>query len=187
MGRTIIICLAVLTMPVVVFTTLAKAQQMGPIEAARAAAAGPEFCPRGPCPGFADIKVLKRSVSPNVPKPAGQPKTGPFPPQPYQSSQSRLQVAAHPRGEGDAYQPPPLKTNVGKTPSSLNLSGNDNVRAPQPDLGAYSPQLEARAFRMFPSGSQEQERQQWMADQEKRGIANEINRTKPLLYPVSGR
>jgi hypothetical protein len=35
--------------------------------------------------------------------------------------------------------------------------------------------------------TQESERQQWMADQEQRAIANEINRTKPLLYPVSGR
>ena len=180
MGRIVIICLAVLTMPVVVFTTLAKAQQMGPIEAAMAAAAGPEFCPRTPCPGFADIKGLKRSVSPNVPKPAGQLKPGPFPPQPYQSSRSEPRASA----QTDL---PPLKTNVGKTPSSLNLSGDDKVRAPRPDLGAYSPQLEARAFRMFPSGSQEQERQQWMADQEQRAIANDINRTKPLLYPVTGR
>jgi hypothetical protein len=176
MGRIIIICLAVLTMQVVVFTTLAKAQQTGPIEAAMAAAAGPEFCPRTPCPGF----VLKRSVSPTVPKPAGQPKTGPFPPQPYQSSRSEPRASA----QTDL---PSLKTNVGKTPSSLNLSGDDKVRAPRPNLGAYSPQLEARSLRMFPYGSQEQERQQWMADQEQRGIANDINRTKPLLYPVSGR
>jgi hypothetical protein len=99
------------------------------------------------------------------------------PPQPY----------VRPKGEGDAYVPPPLKTNIGKTPSSLNLSGNDYIRSPQPDPGAYSPQIEARSLRMFTSSSQEQERQQWMAEQEQRAIANEINRTKPLQYPMNGR
>ena len=158
MGRIVIICLAVLTMPVVVFTTLAKAQQMGPIEAARAAAAGPEFCPRGPCPGFADIKVLKRSVSPKVRKPAGQPKTGPFPPQPYQHARSEPQTAGQAQPPA-GYRPP----------------------AYQPDPGAYGPALEARSRRIFPWISQESERQQWMADQEQRAIANDINRTKPLL------
>jgi hypothetical protein len=166
MSRIIIICLAVLTMPVVVFTTLAKAQQMGPIEAARAAAAGPEFCPRSPCPGFADIKVLKRSVSPNVPKPAGQPKSGPFPPQPYQTSRSELQEALQAQPQQPAgYRPP----------------------AYQSDPGAYSPQLEARSRKIFQSVGEERQRQQWMADQEQRAIENEINRSKALLYPVGGR
>ena len=100
---------------------------------------------------------------------------------------AKPQTYVPPKGEGDAYVPPPLKTNLGKTPSSLNLSGDDNVRVPPPDPGAYTRQLEARSLRMFPSGSQEQERQQWMAAQEQQAIANEINRTKPLLYPVTGR
>jgi hypothetical protein len=51
----------------------------------------------------------------------------------------------------------------------------------------YSAQLEARSMRIFPLPSQEPQRQQWMADQEQKGIENEINRSKPLLYPVSGR
>jgi hypothetical protein len=55
------------------------------------------------------------------------------------------------------------------------------------DLGAYSPQLEARSRRIFPWASQEQKRQQWMADQEQRAIANDINRTKPQFYPASER
>jgi hypothetical protein len=185
MGRIITLSLAVLMTPLVVLSPEAKAQQATQTEAARAAAAGPEFCPRGPCPGFADVVALQRSISPKAPKPAGQPKAGPFPPQPYQPSRSELQAAARTQGEGDAYQPPPLKTNIGKTPSSLNLSGDDNVRVPQPYLGAYSPQLEARSSRIFPDD--EAKRQQWMADQEQRAIANDINRTKPLLYPVGGR
>jgi hypothetical protein len=91
-----------------------------------------------------------------------------------------------PKGEGDAYVPPPLKTNFGKTPSTLNLSGNDYMQDPQPDKTNYGERLEARSWARFPSGP-ESERQQWMAEQEQRAIANEINRTKPLRYPVSGR
>jgi hypothetical protein len=197
MRRIITLSLAVLTTPVVVLSPQAKAQQANLSQAQRqqaifrqtqdaamAAAAGPEFCRRGPCPGFADVAALHRSMFSKAPRPAGQAKaSGPFPPQPYQSSRSELRASAQPQSEGDAYQPPPLKTNIGKTPSSLNLSGDENVRAPRPDPGAYSPQLEARSLRMFPDD--EAKRQQWMADQEQR--ANEINRTKPLLYPVTGR
>jgi uncharacterized protein len=51
----------------------------------------------------------------------------------------------------------------------------------------YSAQLEARSMRIFPSPSQEPQRQQWMADQEQKAIENEINRSKPLLFPVNGR
>jgi hypothetical protein len=66
------------------------------------------------------------------------------------------------------------------------LSGDDDIRAPHPDSGAYSPQIEARAWRMFPSADQKEERERWMAEQEQRAIANDINSTKPLMYPVSG-
>lgn len=92
-----------------------------------------------------------------------------------------------PDGYDETYVQPPLKSNFGKTPSTLNLSGSDNLSYAAPDVGAYSPEIEARANRMFPSMSQSQEREQWKADQEKRAIANEINRTKPLMYPVGGR
>jgi hypothetical protein len=152
-------------------------------EAAMAAAAGPEFCRRGPCPGFDQIaehlKSLQRTA---VSKPAAQPKPALFPPNKYQSAMTQ------PKDDGDTYVPPPIpKTNVGKTPSSLNLSGDDSIRAPQPDPGAYSPQIEARGWRMFPSADQNEERERWMTEQEQRAIANDINRAKPLLYPVSGR
>jgi hypothetical protein len=50
--------------------------------------------------------------------------------------------------------------------------------------GQYSAVVEARALRMFPWASQEEERQKWMAMQEQQSIANEINRTKPLIYPT---
>lgn len=58
------------------------------------------------------------------------------------------------------------KTNFGKTPSTLNLSGSDERSAPVPDQTNYGAELEARALRMFPSVSQEAERNQWMAAQE---------------------
>lgn len=57
----------------------------------------------------------------------------------------------------------------------------------QPDPGAYSPQLEIRSRRIFPGVSQERQRQLWMAEQEQRAIENEINRSKPLRYPVDSR
>jgi hypothetical protein len=55
-------------------------------------------------------------------------------------------------------------------------------RQPSADPGAYSPQLEARSRKIFPWMSQEAQRQQWMADQERRAIEIEISRTRPLLY-----
>jgi len=78
------------------------------------------------------------------------------------------------------------KTNFGKTPSTLNLSGSDERSAPVPDQTNYGPELEARAMRMFPSISQEEERNQWMAAQEGRydelenkvNVAGEVGRRK---------
>jgi hypothetical protein len=147
----------------------AQAQQLNSRmqDTAMAAAAGPEFQRTG----FMTVgKPVPRVSRPHL-----------FPPNKYQSAMMR------PSDDSDAYVPPIPKTNVGKTPSSLNLSGDDDIRAPQPDPGAYSPQIEARAWRMFPSADQNEERERWMAEQEQRAIANDINRTKPLMYPVSGR
>jgi hypothetical protein len=71
--------------------------------------------------------------------------------------------------------------------SMIDLSGRP-PGSPNPyqllNEGAYSPALEARSLRIFPWASQEEERQKWMAAQEQRLIANEINRTKPLIYPA---
>jgi hypothetical protein len=188
MGRIITLSLAALMTPVVVLSPQAKAQQANlsqaqgqqaifrqTQDAAMAAAAGPEFCQRGPCPGFADVAALHRSMPSKAPKPAGQPKaSGPFPPQPYQSSRSELQAAAQ-RGddapgtvERHEYQSPIYRGKL--TPAQG---------------------LEKRSYAIFPRAAldpdENAKREQWMADQEQRAIANDINRTKPLLYPVSGR
>jgi type II secretory pathway pseudopilin PulG len=107
MGR--IIALAVLMTSMIVFSSpqtkaqqanLSQAQRQQAIfrqtqDSAMAAAAGPEFCQRGPCPGFENVAALHRSMFSKAPKPAGQSKaSGPFPPQPYQPSRSELQAAA---------------------------------------------------------------------------------------------
>jgi len=44
-----------------------------------------------------------------------------------------------------------------------------------------------RSHRIFPDGQNESARQQWIVAQKQQAIANEINRTKPLIYPVNGR
>jgi hypothetical protein len=175
MGR--IIALAVLMTSGIMTSPQTKAQQANlsqqaifrqTQDAAMAAAAGPEFCRRGPCPGFEDNAALQRSMmSSKAPKPAGKAKaSGPFPPQPYQPSRSELEAAALAQPQPPAgYRPP----------------------AYQPDPGAYSPQLEARARRLFPGMLADRQRQLWMADQEQRAIENEINRSKALVYPVGGR
>jgi hypothetical protein len=58
MGRIISLSLAVLMTPMVVLSPEAKAQQAsdGLKMPQWAGAVGPEFCPRGPCPGFADVR-----------------------------------------------------------------------------------------------------------------------------------
>jgi hypothetical protein len=73
------------------------------------------------------------------------------------------------------------------SPSLIDLSQLPPGYVPpsyKPDPGAYSAKLEARSLRMFPWD--EQERQKWMAEQERREIANEINSSKPLLFPIRG-
>jgi hypothetical protein len=48
-------------------------------------------------------------------------------------------------------------------------------------------ELEYRSRRIFPDFQNEPARQQWIVAQKQRAIANDINRTKPLMYPVNGR
>ncbi len=82
-----------------------------------------------------------------------------------------------------------------RSPTMIDLSGTDAylARAPVNKEGyrsrgpGYSSALEERSRGIFPWISQEEQRQRWMAEQEQRAIANEINRTKSLPYPVSGR
>jgi hypothetical protein len=126
--------------------------------------------------------------------PAGQAlASGPFPPQPYQRSRSELQAATQPAlpASSAVRSGQPQATDVANADQAVHpgqFNANGHYLGPQQlDPGAYSPLLEARSRRMFPGVSQERERQQWMADQEQRGIANEINRAKPLIFPVSGR
>jgi len=183
MGRVIALWLAVLTTSVLL-SPQAKAQQANSRQTQDTAMAAAAGAPDFQRTGFATVGLgaaARRKLSPGPPtgaqaQPAGQAKAaGSFPPQPY----------VIPKGEGDAYVPPRLKTNFGKTPSTLNLSGNDYMQEPVPDKTGYDEKMRARAASIFPDD--EAKRQQWMADQEQRAIANEINRTKPLLYPVSGR
>ncbi len=75
------------------------------------------------------------------------------------------------------------QTNFGKTPSTMNLSGNDQVqrggKTPVEESN-YGDELEARAMRMFPSASQEAQRNQWMAAEEQRqeGAQNKVDVAK---------
>lgn len=75
-----------------------------------------------------------------------------------------------------APQQPAPKTNFGSTPSTLNLSGNDNQSPPAADKTNYGDELEARAMRMFPSVNEEPQRNHWMAQQEE----SELNRANKI-------
>ena len=190
MGRMLAISLAVLTTPM--FLSQAKAEQAyfrQSQDAVMAAAAGPEFQRTGFATvglGAADRRKLD-DVNYAVTR---QPPTRPAYDPGSRAAFDRAARGGKPLYDLRTLTKPaalPQKSNFGTTPSTLNFSGSDNVREAQPDPGAYSAQIEARGLRIFPWASQEQERQQWMADQEQRAIANEINRTQPLLYPVGGR
>ena len=111
-----------------------------------------------------------------------------------------LPAAAPPidNSESDAYDPNAEgnapKTNFGKTPSTLNLSGSDARSAPVQDKTNYGEELEARAMRMFPSVSQEAERNQWMSAEEARyeagqnkiDVAGETGRRKEEVARITG-
>jgi hypothetical protein len=79
------------------------------------------------------------------------------------------------------------------TGSSSQSTNSHDVRTgswPIPRMPGtnHDPELEARAAARFGTGiSQMGDREQWMAEQEQRAIENDINRSKPLMYPVSGR
>lgn len=67
---------------------------------------------------------------------------------------------------------------------SATLPGYHSKLAPPPGPGAFSEKIEARGYRMFPDDSKREERMRWMAKQEQIEIANEINHSKPLIYPA---
>lgn len=66
--------------------------------------------------------------------------------------------------------PQPKQTNFGNTPSTMNLSGNQDAipDSATADNTGYDPQLVARADRMFPGITQQGQRDQWLAAQEQR-------------------
>jgi hypothetical protein len=75
------------------------------------------------------------------------------------------------------------------TPALRGAQDNSHYTGPKSEQqGRFAPELEARADRMFGKGKvYDPARIQWMAEQEQRAIANEINRSKALVYPVGGR
>lgn len=72
---------------------------------------------------------------------------------------------------------PKPKTNFGKTPSTLNLTGSDEQQPPgnEPDTG-IDPDVEARANRLFPNASQAAQRNQY--------ISSELSRSESLENQV---
>jgi hypothetical protein len=93
--------------------------------------------------------------------------------------------------EAKAQPPAPRVADVTQAdqPPQFNKfdSGGHYLGAQEPDKTEYGQLLEARSRKIFPLNTQEAERQQWMSDQEQRAIANDINRSKALIYPMSGR
>jgi len=62
-----------------------------------------------------------------------------------------------------APQAPQARTNFGKTPSTINLSGNDNVQAPSNEDDGIDPDIRRKANTLFPAVSQGDERNRFMA------------------------
>jgi hypothetical protein len=63
------------------------------------------------------------------------------------------------------------QTNFGKTPSTMNLTGSSAVQGRGPsavEATNYGDELEARAQRMFPGITQEEQRNAWMSNEEQR-------------------
>jgi hypothetical protein len=161
-----------------------NAQAQPPMQDPAMTAAGPEFCPRGPCPGSEQVAALQRSLSQKAPKPEAAPKPALFPPNPYQMGRAALQEAADAAAVASQQH----------SPSLIDLSGGHGFDASKqrpnrdgyvPAGPGYSSALEEQSRAIFPHD--EERRLLWMAEQEQQAIANDINRTKPLIYPVSGR
>lgn len=95
------------------------------------------------------------------------------------ASGANHQRSAPPRPQAQAPQqapqapqstPQPRQTNFGQTPSTMNLSGNQDAipDSATQDRTEYDPRLTARADRMFPGITQQAQRDQWLAAQEQR-------------------
>jgi hypothetical protein len=172
MGRIITLSLAVLMTPVVVFLSpQARAQQGRGIDTLTGLAnAGPQGGqPQAPGGAVSMLSQMKRLSGAN-------------------RQLSRVNQSAQP-APLPATPAPGMQARPPVPQAALPAAQEHRQSAEPPDPGAYSPQLEARSLRIFGQGNvaNEPRRQQWMADQEQQAIANEINRSKALLYPVSGR
>jgi hypothetical protein len=191
MGRIITLSsLAILITPLIVLSPEVRAQQTNlsqvqrqratfrqTQDAATAAAAGHEFCPRTPCPGFTDNMAIQRSMLLMAPTLTGQAKTsGPWPPNPHQYTPSEREAMA--RAQTGDYAPGIVERHEYQIP----IYRGKLIPAQE---------LEKRSYEIFPRAvldvDENSKRVQWLVDQEQRAIANEINSTKPLIYPVSGR
>lgn len=76
-----------------------------------------------------------------------------------------------------AQAPQAPKTNFGKTPSTLNLSGSDNVQPPAEDNSGIDPEIQKRANTLYPSISQQDQRNHYMGAEHSREaeMENKIN------------
>jgi hypothetical protein len=73
------------------------------------------------------------------------------------------------------------------SPSALDISGEPpgTRRVVREEGDTYDPVLRRRALELYPSDRQA--RLLWMAAQEQQAIQNQINNSKPLIYPVGNR
>jgi hypothetical protein len=130
-------------------------------------------------------KLSELPPLPNAQRKAGQAKTsGLWPPNPYQPSRSEIEAISR------AQEQAAIRAARQVSPSLVDLS--DGRPAPPVELRIIvDPQLDARSKHIFPRAAldadQEALRMQWIVDHEQQATANEINRTKPLQFPVSGR
>jgi hypothetical protein len=96
---------------------------------------------------IATMQTGNKRIADNQPLPQQRPRVAG--PQPQQAPQQPQQ---------------PKTSNIGQTPSTLNLSGDNRAR-PTEDESGYSPELRARANRIFPYASQAADAERWMAGQ----------------------
>jgi hypothetical protein len=108
-----------------------------------------------------------------------------------QGGQGKMTIGAPPQGNSAPTKPPSKRgpqTFYDKYGNELSAEELDPKKeTPRYDFAGrkYDTDIEARSRQIFPSISQDSQRNQWVADHEQKGIENEINRSKPLIFPVS--
>jgi hypothetical protein len=92
---------------------------------------------------------------------------------------------AQPTGQATRTVEPPARQ---VSPSFIDLSDGHGSQPPPVVKIVVDPQLDARSRVIFPRAAydadQEALRMQWIVEHEQRAVANDINRTKPLVYPA---